>query len=153
VATSGITWKDAALAILAVVAPVVSGSLYMAFDNLDQRFEERCRVMSENLTDIRDRKRAIEVKADTALLSLRELSTRFSDHIDGANRWIDVIQATEKRVTDLQTRSNARPDPYTGSDARSRAAVVDKALQNLEWRVDALEGGGAGRKNGNGVKR
>ena len=64
----------------------------MALDNLDQRFEERCRVMSENVTDIRNRKRAIEVKADTALLSIRELSTRFSDHIDGADRWNDVIQ-------------------------------------------------------------
>ena len=149
----GFTWRDAATAAIAIIAPLATGALWVIRDADIERFEERCAIVSRELADIRSTDAALQAKIDGALLSLSIASTKLDSHNTEAERWKQAIAENQRTIADLRTRAGARPDPYTGTDARRRAEAVDTELRNLDRRLDALEVEVTGRANGNGVTK
>ena len=109
----------------------------------------------------------VEAKVDGALISIGSAVVGMEAHRREADVHIRRIGSNEDRVNDLERKvsgllssPSARPDSYSGTDARKRAEAVDadfrgvrEELKHHDRRLDALEIESFGRANGNGKVR
>jgi hypothetical protein len=161
VAEGSIGWKEVAVAGISILASFSTAALWAVRDADLDRFNERCELMSGAVRDIRAHDDRVEAKVDGALISIGSAVVGMEAHRREADVHIGRISANENRVNDLERKvsgllssPSARPDSYSGTDARKRAEVVDAELRHIDRRLDKLEIETFGRANGNGkVKR
>jgi hypothetical protein len=160
VAEGTIGWKEVAVAGISILASISTAALWAVRDADLARFDERCEVMSGAVRDIRTHDDRIEAKVDGALISVGSAIANMDAHRREADVHIRRIGSNEDRVNDLERKvsgllssPSARPDSYSGTDARKRADVVDAELRHHDRRLDALEVETFGRANGNGKVR
>jgi predicted nucleic acid-binding Zn-ribbon protein len=109
--------------------------------------------MRDRLDRVEAHDERIEQKVDSALLTIADNVAKLQAHNIEAESWKSEIRENRRTISDLRTRAGARPDPYTGTDARKRADTVDAELRALDRRLDALERALDRDEQRNGVKR
>jgi len=113
-------WKTFAIGLGTAIISLTTFVLHNAFDRLD----------------------AMEAAVTGNTVAVAENSLHRLEHETQSQFWIAVIEQLREKVHELNTNSQARPDPFTGSDGRelrNQIAELRKIIGQIERRVDATE--------------
>ena len=110
-------------------AVAASGAILLSWRDLGI-FESRLDVLNSDVESIKRQLRTVDLTDAAIAKQVAENSIHRIEHEKSAERWIDQIIENENDIHDLQSRTSARPDPFTGTQGRELRKRIEKLEEN-----------------------
>lgn len=106
--------------------------------------------LERHAEDLGDELSALQYVVSDLAAKNAALEQSVRSHVEEKNAWIRRIEKNTDTISALSKDSSARPDPYTGTDAKADRAAFMGEVRRLDHKIDEVARCSCYR-NGNGT--